>query len=266
MKPTRRHPKLGQHFLSSTAYCERIVESIPLAHDDLVIEIGPGRGALTRLLAARAKCLAAIELDAALAASLRQTFAATPGAEIIESDILQTDLAAICRRLKKDRCVVFGNLPYYITSPILHHLFGSQAPVRRMALLMQKEVAERVIAGPGSRNYGYLSVLAQFHASPRVAFEVPPGAFTPPPKVDSALVDFQMGPRFAAVGKGKSAAFMAFVRTCFAQKRKNLVNNLAVYRRAAVVKALEPLGLDARVRAEQLNLDQLKTLFELLAQ
>lgn len=259
-------PKLGQHFLSSAAYCRRIVESIPLVHDELVIEIGPGRGALTKLLAARVERLVAIELDVALAESLHHTFEAAPGVEIIEGDILHTDLAAICRCAQKDRCVVFGNLPYYITSPILHHLFGSQARIRRMALLMQKEVAERVTAAPGSRDYGYLSVLAQFHALPRIAFAVPPGAFSPPPKVDSALVDFQMVSRFPAWGAQKSTAFLAFVRSCFAQKRKNLLNNLAAYSRPAVSCALERLELDARIRAEQLDLTQFKALFEFLRQ
>lgn len=237
-----------------------------MAADELVIEIGPGRGALTKLLATRSARLAAVELDAALAATLRQTFETAPGVEIIESDILQADLAAICRRLKKDFCVVFGNLPYYITSPILHHLFGSRASIRRMALLIQKEVAERVTAKPGSRDYGYMSVLAQFYAEPRVAFEVPPGAFSPPPKVDSTLVDFQMAPRFPSLDAEWNAVFLAFVRDCFARKRKNLLNNLTTYTRPAVGCALESLGLDARTRAEQLNLDQLKALFDFLTQ
>lgn len=266
MNPPRSRPKLGQHFLSSPRYCQRIAESIPLAPDDLVIEIGAGRGALTKRLAGRVERLAAIELDATLAGSLRQTFENVPRVEIIEGDILKTDIAQICRCHKKDSCIVFGNLPYYITSPILHHLFGAQACIRRMALLMQKEVAERITAGPGSRGYGYLSVLAQFHASPGIAFEVPPGAFSPPPKVYSALVDFQMAPRFPAWNAGKNRDFLRFVRACFAQKRKNLLNNLAAYRRQAVGHALELLALSARARAEQLSLDQFRALFDLLAQ
>ncbi|HEV2498002.1 MAG TPA: 16S rRNA (adenine(1518)-N(6)/adenine(1519)-N(6))-dimethyltransferase RsmA [Terriglobia bacterium] len=266
MRTQRRRPKLGQHFLSGADYCRRIAQSLPLAADDLIIEIGPGRGALTKLLADRVERLAAIELDAKLAGSLRQTFENVPSIEIIEGDILKTDIAQICRCRKKDYCIVFGNLPYYITSPILHHLFGAHARIRRMALLVQKEVAERITAGPGSRDYGYLSVLAQFHASPGIAFEVPPGAFSPPPKVYSALVDFQMAPRFPAWNAEKNRAFLAFVRACFAQKRKNLLNNLTTYTRPTVGHALESLALSARARAEQLSLDQFRALFNRLAQ
>ncbi|MGH9378954.1 MAG: 16S rRNA (adenine(1518)-N(6)/adenine(1519)-N(6))-dimethyltransferase RsmA [Terriglobia bacterium] len=264
MKPSLRRPKLGQHFLSSASYCQRIAQLLPLATDDLLIEIGPGRGAMTKLLADRVERLAAIELDATLVRALRGVFQDAPGVQIIEGDILKTDLLEICRRFKKDRCVVFGNLPYYITSPILHHLFSSRMRIRRMALLVQREVAERITAGPGSRDYGYLSVLAQFYSSPRIAFEAPPGAFSPPPKVHSALVDFQM--RFPAWDEKKGAEFLAFVRTCFAQKRKNLLNNLHLtYTRPAVQQALESLDLGAGARAEQLGLEQLKRLFETLA-
>ncbi|MGH9354017.1 MAG: 16S rRNA (adenine(1518)-N(6)/adenine(1519)-N(6))-dimethyltransferase RsmA [Terriglobia bacterium] len=264
MKPPLRRPKLGQHFLSSASTCQRIAQSLALAPDDLVIEIGPGRGALTKLLADRVERLAAIELDAALVGILRRAFESVPSVEIIEADILKTDLAEICRRLEKDSCIVFGNLPYYITSPVLHHLFGSQARIRRMALLVQKEVAERITAGPGSREYGYLSVLAQFYSSPRIAFVAPPGAFSPPPKVHSALVDFQM--KFPSWDGKKDAVFLGFVQMCFAQKRKNLLNNLGqAYTRPAVQQALESLDLGAHTRAEQLGLEQLKELFEILA-
>ncbi|HEV2418969.1 MAG TPA: 16S rRNA (adenine(1518)-N(6)/adenine(1519)-N(6))-dimethyltransferase RsmA [Terriglobia bacterium] len=266
MRTQRGRPKLGQHFLSSADYCRRIAQSLLLAADDLVIEIGPGRGALTKLLAGRVERLAAIELDATLAGSLRQTFENVPSVEIIEGDILKTDIAQICRCHKKDSCIVFGNLPYYITSPILHHLFEARARIQRMALLVQKEVAERITAGPGSRDYGYLSVFVQIHSSPTIAFDIPPGAFSPPPKVYSALVDFQMVPRFPAWNAGKNRDFLAFVRTCFAQKRKNLLNNLAIYARPAVGHALESMTLSARVRAEQLSLDQFGALFDLLAQ
>ncbi|MGH9344754.1 MAG: 16S rRNA (adenine(1518)-N(6)/adenine(1519)-N(6))-dimethyltransferase RsmA [Terriglobia bacterium] len=265
MKPPLRRPKLGQHFLSSASYCSRIAQSLPLALDDLVIEIGPGRGALTKLLAGRVERLAAIELDAALAGILQRDFENAPNVEIIEGDILKTDLAEICRRFKKDACVVFGNLPYYITSPILHHLFEARARIRRMVLLVQREVAERITSGPGSREYGYLSILAQCYSTPSVAFDIPPGAFSPPPKVHSALVEFQMTPKFPAWDEKKDAAFLAFVQACFTQKRKNLLNNLSqTYTRPRVQQALASLDLAMHARAEQLGLNQLKKLFEML--
>lgn len=267
MRTQRRRPKLGQHFLSSAGYCRRIAQSLPLAADDLVIEIGPGRGALTKLLADRVERLAAIELDATLAGSLRQTFENIPSIEIIEGDILKTDIAQICRRHSKDSCIVFGNLPYYITSPILRHLFEARSHIRRMALLVQKEVAQRITAGPGSRDYGYLSVFVQIHSSPVIAFDIPPGAFSPPPKVHSALVNFQIAPRFPAWDAKTNEAFLAFAQASFAQKRKNLLNNLSqIYTRPAVQRALESLDLGAHMRPEQLSLDQFRALFDLLAQ
>jgi 16S rRNA (adenine1518-N6/adenine1519-N6)-dimethyltransferase len=280
--PRTRRPKLGQHFLASSAYRRRIAEALHLRADDLVIEIGAGRGAMTELLAARAGRVVAIELDAVLAASLREKLKATPQIEVLQADILTTDLAALCREHEAEKCFVFGNLPYYITSPILHRLFAFAPWIRAMALLVQREVAGRLTALPGRRAYGYLSVLTQLYSRPRVVLGVPPGAFSPPPRIHSALVDFRMIPQLPEwvrereaspipagpaarpreIAFDPAARFLDFVKCCFAQKRKNLLNNLAgIYSRERVGQALAALDLPPNTRAEQLALSQFAGLF-----
>jgi 16S rRNA (adenine1518-N6/adenine1519-N6)-dimethyltransferase len=281
MAQTRR-PKLGQHFLASAAYRRRIAEALELRPDDLVIEIGAGRGAMTELLAERARRVIAIELDAALAANLEEKLKEKPQIEILQADILKTDLAALCRDNQAEKCFVFGNLPYYITSPILHRLFAFAPWIRATALLVQREVAGRLTALPGSRAYGYLSVLTQLYSRPRVVLGVPPGAFSPPPKIHSALVDFRMIPQLPEWVREREASpiplgqaahpreipfdpaarFLDFVKRCFAQKRKNLRNNLmGTFTRQRVVQALTNLDLPPNIRAEQLTLEQFGKLF-----
>jgi 16S rRNA (adenine1518-N6/adenine1519-N6)-dimethyltransferase len=257
----RRRPKLGQHFLVSAPIRERIARALPLRRDDLVIEIGAGRGAMTELLAERARRVLAIELDGALAENLRQKLAPIPAIDVIPADILAADISRICRSNSVEECFVFGNLPYYITSPILHHLLDFRTWIRGMALLMQREVADRITAKPGSRDYGYLSVFTQLFSQPRVLFSVPPGAFSPPPKVHSTLVEFGMTPRFPEWSAEHASKFAAFVKLCFAQKRKSLLNNLSGnFPRGRIEEALRSFQLHPKMRAEQLTLDRLATL------
>ncbi len=237
---------------------------------------------MTGLLAERARRVVAIELDVILAQRLKEKLSAESLIEILQGDVLTVDLAGICRRYEAEKCFVFGNLPYYITSPIIHRLFSFQGWIRSMALLIQREVALRLVAEPGTRAYGYLSVLARLYSRPRIAFTVPPGAFSPPPKVHSALVDFELRPGFPkpsqlAQGTGVVAThasplqiadverFLDFVKLCFAQKRKNLRNNLAgAYSRRRVERVLPDLALPSNVRAEQLAVEQFATLFQRL--
>jgi 16S rRNA (adenine1518-N6/adenine1519-N6)-dimethyltransferase len=260
----QRRPKLGQHFLSSASYRRRIVEALPLREDDLVIEIGPGRGAMTELLAERVKQVVAVELDSSLAETLQQKFLGK-NIEILTGDILRTNLAELVRRHRAKKCFVFGNLPYYITSPIIHHLLDVAPWIRGMALLVQREVAERLTARPGSRAYGYLSVLAQSHSEPRLALVVPAGAFSPPPKVQSALVSFRMLVKFPGWLPENQARFLEFVKHCFAQKRKNLLNNLSVtYGRVRVLEVLAGHSLPPSARAEELTVEQLAALWQAL--
>lgn len=258
----KRRPKLGQHFLTSERYQRRIVDALPLRSDDLVIEIGPGRGAMTGLLRERVSRVVAVELDSALARHLEARFGGA--VEVMAADILQVDIGEVCRRHGVAEAFVFGNLPYYITSPILHHLLECPGPCRAIACVVQAEVADRITARPGSRDYGYLSVLTQACTAPRLVFRIPPSAFTPPPAVISALVSFDMRTE-PAVSAGARPAFLEFARRGFAHKRKTLANNLGPeYGAQRIRDTLASLALGQKVRAEELALDNLVQLFETL--
>ena len=259
--PQPPRPKLGQHFLRDRRFQQRIVASLAIQSFDLVCEIGAGRGAMTELLAGRVRQVIALELDPVLARSLQQKFANKPGIEVLEADILLSDLGSLCRSYQREQCYVFGNLPYYITSPILHHLLDSARWIHGMGLVVQREVADRLIAQPGSRHYGYLTVLTHLYTKPRLEFGISPGAFSPPPKVDSALVTFQMKPESLRQPAGERKALLEFVKLCFAHKRKNLLNNLApLYSRPRVETELRVLALPPTIRAEQLALEQFERL------
>jgi 16S rRNA (adenine1518-N6/adenine1519-N6)-dimethyltransferase len=222
----------------------------PPLREALVIEIGPGRGALTEPLLERALRVIAIEVDTVLVHYLRQKFreALESGRlQILEADVLKTDLGAW------GRCAIAGNLPYYITSPILERVFAAHGSWSRAVFLVQAEVAARLAAGPGSRDYGFLSVATQARAQVERLFEVPPEAFKPPPKVMSEVV--RLTPRDP--GMEDLAGFLQFAGICFRQKRKTLRNNLL----SAYGKETAAELVDARVRAEQLSLAELKELF-----
>lgn len=204
--------------------------------------------------------MVAIELDPVLASQLQEAFTDNENVEIVTGDILRADLSEICRRHSRECCFVLGNLPYYITSPILGHLFQFHRLVRGMALLVQQEVAERITAAPGRRAYGYLSVLAQLFSKPRIALRAGRGAFSPPPKVQSALVDFTMKPQ--ATEDADLEAFLSFVKLCFGRKRQNLVNNLGPeYGRTRVERTLLNSELPRTVRAEQLPVEEFRRLY-----
>jgi len=250
--------RLGQHFLARPSVLEKIASSACGADDPpLVIEIGPGKGALTAPLLERARKVIAIEVDPVLVHYLRQKFRDALDAgrlELMEDDVLKIDLS------KWGPAVVAGNLPYYITSPILERVFSLRAGWTRAVFLVQTEVAARLAASPGGRDYGYLSVLTQMHARPEILLEVPRGAFRPPPKVDSAVVLLE--PRDAAVEwnlPGRDA-FLRFASSCFQHKRKTLRNNLSpVYGR----ERMDALP-EGRLRAEQLSVPDLAALYRKL--
>ena len=214
---------------------------------DLVIEIGPGRGSLTRKLLRRAGRVVAIEVDPYLADRLRREYSSEPRLEVVEADVLACDLG------QWGRAPIAGNLPYYITSPILEHALEARPP--RAVFLIQKEVAERLVASPGSRDYGYLTARTAFFARARLLFEVAPAAFHPPPKVDSAVVLLE--PVAAPAGIAAPEAFLRFVALCFSHKRKTLRNNLAGAYGKDVVDAWPEAGL----LAEQVGLERLVEMF-----
>jgi len=249
--------RLGQHFLTRKSTLERIAESACGERTPLVIEIGAGRGALTESLLGRAEKVVAIELDPVLGHYLRQKFrdALEAGRLIlIESDILKTDLGGW------GPAVIAGNLPYYITSPILERLFAARANWKLAVILVQAEVAARIVAEPGCRDYGYLSVMVQAQARAERLFEVPRVAFRPPPKVDSAVVRLEPEDPTRNLGIKDLQLFLNFAGNCFRYKRKTLRNNLiGLYDRSAV----EPL-VGPKDRAEALSVAELGQLFQAL--
>ncbi|KAA6464549.1 ribosomal RNA small subunit methyltransferase A [Acidobacteria bacterium AB60] len=252
-------PKLGQNFLRDHNAIRRIADALGDIAEQTVVEIGPGQGAITRILAERARHLIAIELDRELAPALRTQFP-PDRVTVIEQDVLSFDFSAAASSAGQKLAVV-GNLPYYITSPILLKLAASCAALDRAVLMVQREVADRITAGPGSRDYGLLSVTVQMYGPVASLFTLPPGAFSPPPEVHSSVFRWRFAPRFAELGV-EEQPFLRFVRHSFAQKRKTIANNLrgAQYDSEAIHAALEAAQLPAQARAEELSIPELAAL------
>jgi 16S rRNA (adenine1518-N6/adenine1519-N6)-dimethyltransferase len=260
----KQKPKLGQNFLVDDAARHAIVDALGDVGKRTVIEIGPGHGAITEILAGRVHRLIALELDRALAAELTFRFRERPEVRIIETDVLKTDLRALVA--EGETVDVIGNLPYYITSDILLKLFaaGSAGLVSRAVLMMQREVAERVAAVPGVRDYGLLSATAQMNAEVENLFTLPPAAFSPPPDVYSTVLRLHFAPRFEELGVDPTG-FDAFLKQSFAQKRKTLQNNLrAAGYSAEQLAAVWPPNVPAQARAEALDLEPMAELYRSL--
>jgi 16S rRNA (adenine1518-N6/adenine1519-N6)-dimethyltransferase len=243
---------LGQHFLRDAGLARTIVDLVAPAAKDLVLEIGPGEGALTAELARRAGRVIALEVDPVLGARLRTTL---PSVEIVQADARGWDYGTLAAPAG-GRVLVVGNLPYSVGKPILAALVASRTSIDTMALMLQREVAERVAAAPGSRVYGSLSVLTQLYCDVTLALRVPPGAFRPPPKVESAVIrlDVLPSPRVVIADERR---FHVVVRAAFAQRRKTLANALAagLGRRAEDLRAaIESAGIDPSRRAETLTI------------
>jgi 16S rRNA (adenine1518-N6/adenine1519-N6)-dimethyltransferase len=270
-----RKPKLGQHFLVDASAATRIVEALGDLSQGTVLEIGPGRGILTSLLARRAHRLIAIELDRVLAAQLRMQFALAPNVEIIEGDILAVDFDSLFGpkpgstrpglEYQPDPARVVGNLPYFLTSDILLRLFAYRRYFDSMVLMVQREVADRIAAKPGTRDYGLLSATAQLYAKTEKLFSLPPGAFHPPPKVHSSVLRLTLAPQLEKLRVAEDR-FISFLKLSFGHKRKTLWNNLkSRYDPGILRAALERTGVKANVRAEALPLEKSAALFRALA-
>lgn len=257
-----QRPKLGQNFLVSPTAQAAIADALGDISHRTVVEIGPGRGAITRILARRARRLVAVELDRELAAALRAEFAEQPGVEILSQDVLETDLAAL-RSDPDEKLLVVGNLPYYITSDILLKLFAASESVERAVVMIQREVAERVAAQPGTSDYGLLSATAQLYAGVEQLLRLPPSAFSPPPQVHSTVLRLTMHPRFGELGVSPDE-FLLFLRIAFAQKRKMLGKNLrtAGYDSGSVAAAFAACGISRQARAEELDLPTMASLIQ----
>jgi len=261
--------RMGQHFLRDLGWRKRILATLPRDNNDTWIEIGAGHGEMTELLAANGRRVVAIEGDPKLAEGLREKIASSSagwaGVTVVARDVLDQDFRALAGG---QRFRVYGNLPYYITSPILHRLFDYADQLDSIHIVIQLEVAERIVAQPGRREYGYLSAACQFYTKPKIALRLPPGAFSPPPKVKSALVEMNLPGERARLNIGDAAnetRFLEFVQSCFSQKRKTLRNNLrADSSEEQIHSALTAAGLRADVRAEQLTLTQFAEIFRQL--
>ncbi|QNI34119.1 ribosomal RNA small subunit methyltransferase A [Alloacidobacterium dinghuense] len=254
--------KLGQNFLANRNARTRIVEALGDISEKTVVEIGPGKAAITELLAQKAQRLIAVELDRELAAGLRHRFAES-NVEVVEQDILTVDLASF--RDGEEKLFVVGNLPYYITSDILLHMFRYHDAILRAVVMMQREVADRVAAAPGSRDYGVLSATTQLYAHVEKLMTLPPGAFSPPPQVHSSVLRLTFAPRFAELAVD-AEGFIAFLRQCFAQKRKTLLNNLRVagFESANIAQAAQVAAISLQARAEALSLEEMARLYRAL--
>ena len=242
--------RLGQHFLVDRTALQRIADALAPTPDDVVVEIGPGRGALTDLLATRAKRVVAIELDRDLVPYLRDRYAAAGNVEVIERDVLDVRLADVAG----PDFLLAGNVPYYITTPILFHALEPPRPARAV-YLVQREVAERIVASPGSRTYGALSVNVQAVANAELVARVGAGAFRPPPSVESAIV--RLTPRSdPVVAEAQEKEFRSLVQECFGLRRKQMrrvIRTVAHLGAEAAERVLTDAGIDSEARPETLS-------------
>ena len=257
--------KLGQNFLVNEAAPAAIVAAAGELGEATVLEIGPGKGAITALLASASRRLIAVELDRELASQLTAKYASASGSvKIISADILRIDLSELAER-EATKLIIVGNLPYYITSAILLHLYAHEKALDRAVLMMQREVADRICASPGTRDYGLLTVTTQLYAVAERLFDLAPADFDPPPEVYSSVVRFQFRSRADGLGVD-TAQFVPFLRHCFALKRKTLTNNLraAGFTSAQVREAYRSCEVIGEPRAEATSLLQLVALFQVL--
>ena len=270
----KRKPKLGQNFLTDREVARRMVEALGDVSDRIIIEIGPGPGILTDLLIARAKRVIGIELDRVLAAQLRMRYATRPNVEVLESDFVTAEFASMVGRrpgplhdlrpTQPETVDVIGNLPYYITSDIVLRILELHEHIEHAVIMVQREVADRIAAEPGSRDYGLLSATTQLFARVEKLFTVPPGAFSPPPQVYSSVLRLTMAPRLAKL-QVEEAPFIALLKLAFGQKRKTLMNNLrGQYSGAAIRTALKSASLRSDVRAEAVSLEEMATVLRAL--
>jgi len=273
-RSTKRKPKLGQHFLLDVGAAQKIVEALGDVSNRTVIEIGPGRGVLTDVLAPRARRVIGIELDRVLAAQLRMRYATRPNVEILESDFVTAQFSSMVGRrpgplhdlrpTQPETVDVVGNLPYYITTDIVLRILALHQHIERAVIMVQKEVAERIAAKAGSREYGLLSATAQLFARVDKLFTLSPEAFSPPPEVHSSAIRLTMAPRLKEL-QVEEEPFIAFLKLAFAQKRKTLANNLrGLYDAAATRAALKSAGVRSDVRAEAMSLEKTAAVFRAL--
>ena len=261
--------KFGQNFLIDTRVLERIIEAAEITKEDCVLEIGPGIGTMTQYLAESAGEVIAVEIDKMLIPILADTLSAYDNVTVINEDILKVDIAKIVEEKNGGRPIkVVANLPYYITTPIIMGLFESHVPLKSITVMVQKEVADRMQVGPGTKDYGALSLAVQYYAKPEIVANVPPNCFIPRPNVGSAVIRLTRYDVPPVEVKDEKKMF-ALVRASFNQRRKTLVNGLSNapelnLSKDKIAQALEEMGLPATVRGEALTLEQFAQLSNIL--
>ncbi|MCI8674810.1 MAG: 16S rRNA (adenine(1518)-N(6)/adenine(1519)-N(6))-dimethyltransferase RsmA [Lachnospiraceae bacterium] len=261
--------KYGQNFLIDTHVLDKIIRAAEISSDDFVLEIGPGIGTMTQYLAEAAREVAVVEIDDKLIPILEETLKEYENVTIIHGDILKVDIEGLVQEKNQGRPVkVVANLPYYITTPIIMGLLEGSAPVDSITVMVQKEVADRMKVGPGTKDYGALSLAVQYYARPEIVANVPPNCFIPRPKVGSAVIRLTRHQTPPVQVQDEDFLFR-IIRASFNQRRKTLVNSLnnspeLQLTKEQVTKALEQMGLPAAVRGETLTLEQFAELTELL--
>lgn len=261
--------KYGQNFLIDTGVLDRIITAAEITKEDCVLEIGPGIGTMTQYLAERAGEVVAVEIDQNLIPILKETLAAYDNVTVIQDDILKVDVRKIVEEKNGGKPIkVVANLPYYITTPIIMGLFEKHIPLKSITIMVQKEVAERMQVGPGTKDYGALSLAVQYYAKPEIVANVPPNCFIPRPNVGSAVIRLT---RYGEppVKTGNEEKMFALIRASFNQRRKTLVNGLTNapglgLTKEQVTEALEQMGLPATIRGEALTLEQFASLSDKL--
>ena len=263
--------KFGQNFLIDTHVLDKIIQAAGLAKDDMVVEIGPGIGTMTQYLAEHAGKVVAVEIDTNLIPILKETLAEYDNVTVINEDILKVDLRKLAEEYNGNRPIkVVANLPYYITTPIIMGLFESEVPIDNITVMVQKEVAERMQAGPGTKDYGALSLAVQYYAEPYIVANVPPNCFIPRPNVGSAVIRLTRHQEKPVAVRDEKLMFR-LIRASFNQRRKTLQNGLnnspeVPFTKEQIAGAIEKLGLPAAVRGEALTLEQFARLSDALCE
>ena len=263
--------KFGQNFLIDTHVLDKIIGSAEITKDDVVLEIGPGIGTMTQYLACAAKKVIAVEIDKALIPILEDTLSEYENVRVINHDVLKVDIAKLAEEENGGKPIkVVANLPYYITTPIIMGLFENHVPIKSITVMVQKEVAQRMQAGPGSKDYGALSLAVQYYASPYIAANVPPNCFMPRPNVGSAVIHLESYQNPPVSVKDEKLMF-ALIRASFNQRRKTLLNGLKnasdlPFGKEELMETFTKLGWKETVRGEQLTLEQFAQLSDALTE
>ena len=261
--------KFGQNFLIDSHVLEKIIDAANITKDDFVLEIGPGIGTMTQYLSEHAREVMAVEIDHNLIPILKETLAGYDNVEVLNEDILKVDIGKIAEKKNQGRPIkVVANLPYYITTPIIMGLFEKNVPMDSLTVMVQKEVAQRMQAGPGTKDYGALSLAVQFYAEPYIVANVPPNCFMPRPKVGSAVICLTRYKDMPVKVKNEQLMF-SIIRASFNQRRKTLqngINNSSTlhFSKEQVVDALDKMGLSPKISGEALSLEQFARLSDLL--